>query len=394
MHTTPWLMEMISTMTPSKFGKYRVNCIDSTYNFDKSNLQYFKGKRPRMELHVYFARVPKEDMRNIIQDYNEDFVSLIISTNDVHQILLDQQFPNLKKLVFRGYTRIREDKEICEAMVAKHADKLTCFELWGTRWLELDLNIPLVNVTQLRLCEVAVEVGISVLDICRNTVTSLEISNWLNIRPLQEDQYRIPIISYLSLPRGHVKEYFKFITYNSLTVEAMYLGSLFTTIELQLPEFPKLRNLSVCYSDLLHLVDRCAPTLECLIVKDQNDPDPEMFALMLPKLKDVYLINTSPEFTHKILTQNKGNLEFLFIVTKVHNLTELLPTDIELVKVKMVVLQENLHTVEELRLCQQLCPNALIIKEGSRIRRFVVEAQGKTGRYHPDFLAEFLDYMS
>ena len=49
----------------------------------------------------------------------------------------------------------------------------------------------------------------------------------------------------------------------------------------------------------------------------QNDPDPEMFALMLPKLKDVYLINTSPDFTHKILTQNKGNLEFLFIVTKV-----------------------------------------------------------------------------
>ena len=43
----------------------------------------------------------------------------------------------------------------------------------------MDLNTPLVNVTQLRLCEVAVEVGITVLDICRNTVTSLEIRHFL-----------------------------------------------------------------------------------------------------------------------------------------------------------------------------------------------------------------------
>jgi len=117
-----------------------------------------------------------------------------------------------------------------------------------------------------------------------------------------------------------------------------------------------------------------------------------MYPLVLPVLQDLYLFNTSPAFTHKILINNQNNLEFVFIFSKVNDLTELLPTDVQLMKVRTVVLVETLHTEEELKVCRQLFPNAQVVEESSRIRRHIVESRGKS-RYHPDFLHDFLNVL-
>lgn len=103
----------------------------------------------------------------------------------------------------------------------------------------------------------------------------------------------------------------KFVILNAETISALNFSDVVIDIgwNIELPEFPMLRELSIIYdSNLPTILLKCKATLECLILRNAFY---ETYTLEMPRLTDLYLSAPNSELLNKMCRSNDKSLEFL-----------------------------------------------------------------------------------
>jgi hypothetical protein len=103
----------------------------------------------------------------------------------------------------------------------------------------------------------------------------------------------------------------KFVIINAKTLSILNLSDVVDNIgwNIELPEFPMLRELSIIYdSNLPTILLKCRATLECLILGNAYN---ETYTLEMPRLTDLYLSVPNSKFLNEMCRSNKKSLEFL-----------------------------------------------------------------------------------
>ena len=100
----------------------------------------------------------------------------------------------------------------------------------------------------------------------------------------------------------------KFVIINAKTLSILNLSDVVDNIgwNIELPEFPMLRELSIIYdSNLPTILLKCRATLECLILGNAYN---ETYTLEMPRLTDLYLSVPNSKFLNEMCRSNKKSL--------------------------------------------------------------------------------------
>ena len=299
----------------------------------------------------------------MLMNYMKNIISLDIQVGGNEDFLIKPNliFCNLESLSIRSTNSHRTS---IECMIAKHANHLNNLELNGLLGRIVDLTVPALPVLDsLVLDGIGTKAVWSILQVCKYTITSLEIRGTMMNSPSNyehaqdtnssiESRYRIPNIKCLVL-RG----------FNSLDLVLCNANTLvsLTLMDVEIPpvwtEFPQLKELNIRGGGLLSILAKCKETLECLVFSGY-DCNIDEYATVIPKLTDLYLLN--PKMCSKFLSVNNKNIEFLYLNSVS---TEQFNDCVQLERIKRVIMKSsfscNYDKKDKTKLLR-LCPNSRV----------------------------------
>ena len=155
------------------------------------------------------------------------------------------------------------------------------------------------------------------------------------------------------------------------------------------PQFPKLRELKINYSECLPILMNTRETLEHLYLEDIVSPDIAYASVVMPRLTDMHLFNVNSEFTSKICSLNHRSLEFLYLErTDLPNLDD----GIKMERMRNVVLRYKYpsYTAQDMERITEMCPNAEVVimrrRENRKEIRDQMRSRCKSKKFSLDFI--------
>ena len=413
-------------MFPSKFRKFNIILANQNPSDINKTLSLAKAKYPHsleITLSIY-GQILSAKRQEFLSNHNENITSLAMGISPTDTFLLHYELPNLESLNIKcpnkfgfekGLNDVMENlTNICETVIARHAWHLKHLRIDGPGRSLVDPAITSLPVLEsLIIYKMQVRNALSVLDLCRFTITNLQIMLWYNIHKvsLEPADYELPRLTNLSIQFGELHSYLGFIIHNAANLESLYLKNIVyeqdseigfdieIVVDIEWPKFPKLKQLNLSKSDpkLMSLLPQCKDSLECLVITGDTLDDP-YHDLELPKLTDLYLVNvTCKSGVERLLFENKDSLKHvcLFYSSNFVGFSQLLVDDI-LPNVETVIIGRgsSLNYIEYPRPLSRLCPHAVIhIPKNKTELQQLIKTRGK-GRYQDPFLRNLLKLFS
>lgn len=330
---------------------------------------YSQGKK----LDLLFIDEFNQPMKDMFTNFAGNITTLTVDiTSSIGEFMSDPNFilNSLEDLTlhcgvtFFNLDKMEQKRPVIEDMINRHASQLTHLKINNyTGHLQL-MNMP--RLEALTLWDVGSEVAWNIFELCKGTITWLEIDGIRveEYSPSQSDEiltYDIPSLMVLKL--GDIPKNFVFNMVNTDNLVALTLQRDIN-IPIEFSTLPKLKELTVGDQKWLPLLLKCRATLEFLMYTDYTPLD--WMALELPRLSDLIILAAVPgvsQYCNNFFALNHKNLEFAFLwqVDPVR-----LPGDFKMVKMEKVIMRSSIvaYSHQDLVDMAELCPKANVYHLG------------------------------
>ena len=335
---------------------------------------FSQGKK----LDLHFVDEFNQPMKDMFTNFAGNITTLTVDvTSSIEEFMNDPNFilNSLEDLTlhcggpFFNLDEMEQKRPVIEDMINRHVSHLKHLKI-NTYSGDLQLmNMPMLEA--LTLWNVGSEVAWNIFDLCKRTITWLEIDR-IRVEeylPNESDEistYDIPSLMVLKL--GNIPENFVFNMVNTDNLVALTLQRDID-IPIDFSTLPKLKELTIGDQKWLPLLLKCRETLEFLMYTDYTPLD--LMALELPRLTDLIMLAAVPgvsQYCNHFFTLNHKNLEFAFLwqVDPVR-----LPAEVKMVKMERVIMRSSIvaYTNQDLVDMEELCPKANIYHLGYNMTR-------------------------
>jgi hypothetical protein len=307
------------------------------------------------KIELQFSGEMNETMKQMTVDYKEAITTLDVQVKGNEDLLLTPSF-TLKSLeslslifLFCNYDSMAA---VFEAMLDKHANNLKSLKL---EKLHKIVRVPALPVLDsLELNWIGGDAARTILEQSRPTISSLVMYDVES--PLFNNSvvYQIPNIRHLRFQSSNDIGFVIFNANHLISLNLRFIGGIPNDIEW--PQFPNLRELTIDHNNLIPILINCRETLERLVMLFMPFPPYDIANIVMPRLTDLYLHKVNYAFSRKICNSNHRSLEFLYLCgTVVPNLNE----GIRMESLKNVVLRDKTSQDRERML--GMCPNAEVV---------------------------------